>query len=74
VGAEPFQTYSEEIPHFAFMIFQAMFAIITVALITGAWAERLKFSSFLVFSVLWATLVYDPVAHWSGAMGVGWVT
>lgn len=64
VGAEPFKTYSETIPHSTFMIFQAMFAIITAALITGAWAERMKFSAFLVFIVLWSTLVYDPVAHW----------
>lgn len=72
VGAEPFKTYSETIPHAAFMIFQGMFAIITPALITGAWAERLKFSSFLVFIVLWATLVYDPVAHWVWGDG-GWL-
>jgi len=64
VGAEPFKAYSETIPHSTFMIFQAMFAIITPALITGAWAERMKFSAFLVFIVLWSTLVYDPVAHW----------
>ncbi len=64
VSAEPFKAYSETIPHTAFMIFQGMFAIITPALITGAWAERMKFSSFLVFIILWATLVYDPVAHW----------
>jgi ammonium transporter, Amt family len=49
VGMEPFKAYSETIPHGAFMIFQMMFAIITPALITGAWAERMKFSSFLVF-------------------------
>ncbi len=60
------------IPQQAFMIFQAMFAIITPALITGAWAERLKFSSFLVFVLLWATLVYDPVAHWVWGDG-GWL-
>jgi len=72
VGAEPFETYSKTIPHSAFMIFQAMFAIITPALITGAWAERLKFSSFLVFILLWATLVYDPVAHWVWGDG-GWL-
>ena len=72
VGAEPFKTYSDNIPHYAFMIFQAMFAIITPALITGAWAERFKFSSFLVFIVLWATLVYDPVAHWVWGDG-GWL-
>jgi len=52
------------IPHLLFMAFQMMFAIITPALISGAFAERLKFSTYLVFSVLWATLVYDPVCHW----------
>jgi len=72
VGAEPFKTYSEKIPHQAFMIFQAMFAIITPALIIGAWVERFKFSTFLVFSLVWATLVYDPVAHWVWADG-GWL-
>ena len=72
VGAAPFAVYSDNIPHFAFMIFQAMFAIITPALITGAWAERLKFSSFLVFIVLWATLVYDPICHWVWGDG-GWL-
>jgi Amt family ammonium transporter len=72
VGAEPFKAYSETIPHSAFMVFQMMFAIITPALITGAWAERLKFSSFLLFIVLWATLVYDPVAHWVWGDG-GWL-
>lgn len=64
VEAEPFKTYSETIPHQAFMVFQAMFAIITAALIIGAWVERFKFSTFLVFILLWSTLVYDPVAHW----------
>lgn len=54
-----------------FMIFQAMFAIITVALISGGLVERIKFSSFLVFSVIWATLVYDPIAHW--VWGGGWL-
>ncbi|MBM4285994.1 MAG: ammonium transporter [Deltaproteobacteria bacterium] len=72
VGLEPFKAYSETIPHQTFMIFQGMFAIITPALITGAWAERLKFSTFLVFIILWATLVYDPVAHWVWADG-GWL-
>ena len=52
------------IPHYAFMIFQAMFAIITPALICGAYAERVKFWGFAVFSLLWATVVYDPIAHW----------
>ncbi len=72
VGFEPFKAYSETIPHQTFMIYQAMFAIITPALITGAWAERMKFSAFLVFMVLWATLVYDPVAHWVWGDG-GWL-
>ena len=54
------------------MIFQAMFAIITPALIIGAFAERMKFSAFLVFTLLWATLVYDPVCHWVWGMG-GWL-
>ena len=72
VGFEPFKAYSETIPHQTFMIYQMMFAIITPALITGAWAERLKFSSFLVFMLLWATLVYDPVAHWVWGDG-GWL-
>jgi Amt family ammonium transporter len=72
VGFEPFKAYSETIPHQTFMIYQAMFAIITPALITGAWAERMKFSTFLVFMVLWTTLVYDPVAHWVWGDG-GWL-
>ena len=72
VGAEPFKAYSETIPHQTFMIYQAMFAIITPALITGAFAERMKFSTFLVFMVLWATLVYCPVAHWVWGDG-GWL-
>jgi Amt family ammonium transporter len=56
------------IPHYAFILFQAMFAIITPALITGAFAERVKFKGFIVFSLLWAALVYDPIAHmvWGG--------
>lgn len=52
------------VPHGAFLLFQAMFAIITPALITGAFAERIKFTGFILFSLLWATLVYDPVCHW----------
>ena len=52
------------IPHYAFVLFQAMFAIITPALITGAYAERVSFKAFVLFSLLWATLVYDPVCHW----------
>ena len=72
VGLEPFKTYSETIPHQTFMIYQAMFAIITPALITGAFAERMKFSAFLVFMVLWVTIVYCPVAHWVWGDG-GWL-
>ena len=72
VGAEPFKAYSETIPHQTFMIYQAMFAIITPALITGAFAERMKFSTFLVFMVLWVTIVYCPVAHWVWGDG-GWL-
>jgi Amt family ammonium transporter len=69
VGLEPYADYSATIPHQAFMIFQAMFAVITPALIIGAFAERMKFSSFAVFIVLWLTLVYAPVCHWVWGMG-----
>jgi ammonium transporter, Amt family len=72
VGVEPFDAYSKTIPHQVFMIFQMMFAIITPALITGAFAERKKFSAFLLFTVLWATFVYDPLAHWVWGDG-GWL-
>ncbi len=72
VGASPNPDYSGGIPHYAFMIFQAMFAIITPALIIGAYAERVKFSAFLVFTLLWATFVYDPLAHWVWGVG-GWM-
>jgi len=75
VGAEVQATYTgfSGVPHEGFMIFQAMFAIITPALITGAFAERAKFSTFLVFMLAWSLLVYDPVAHWvfgTGFLGV----
>jgi Amt family ammonium transporter len=72
VGPEPFETYAKTIPHQAFALFQMMFAIITPALITGAFAERKKFSAFLLFTVLWATIVYDPLAHWVWGDG-GWL-
>jgi len=72
VGQEPSSVYATTVPHLAYMIFQAMFAIITVALITGAVVERMKFSAMLVFSVLWLTLVYCPVAHWVWGSG-GWL-
>ena len=63
--------YASNIPHQAFMIFQGMFAIITPALVTGAFAERMKFSSYVVFIILWVTIVYAPVAHW--VWGGGWL-
>jgi Amt family ammonium transporter len=72
VGGQPNADYAATIPHQAFMIFQAMFAVITPALIIGAYAERMKFSAFLIFTVLWATLVYDPLAHWVWGTG-GWL-
>jgi Amt family ammonium transporter len=64
--------YADNIPHQAYMIFQAMFAIITPALITGAFAERMKFSAYVLFIVLWVTVVYAPVAHWVWAND-GWL-
>ncbi|MBU4222464.1 MAG: ammonium transporter, partial [Euryarchaeota archaeon] len=72
VGIVPNADYAATIPALAFMMFQGMFAIITVSLITGAFVERIKFSAFLVFSLLWATLVYDPIAHWVWGVG-GWL-
>jgi ammonium transporter, Amt family len=72
VGLEPNADYAATVPHQAFMMFQMMFAVITPALITGAFAERIKFSSFLIFTLLWATFIYDPLAHWVWAVG-GWV-
>ena len=72
VGQAPEAMYAGTIPHLAFMIFQAMFAVITPALIIGAFAERMKFSTFLVFTILWTTLVYDPVCHWVWGVG-GWL-
>jgi Amt family ammonium transporter len=69
VGLEPFADYSATVPHQAFMIYQAMFAIITPGLILGAFAERMKFSAFVVFSLLWATFVYDPICHWVWGVG-----
>ncbi len=72
VGQAPSSVYATTVPHLAFMAFQAMFAIITVALITGAVVERMKFSALLIFSALWLTLVYCPVAHWVWGSG-GWL-
>ncbi len=73
VGMEPHETYGPTIPHLAFMIFQCMFAVITPALITGAFAERMRFNSFLLFTLLWATFVYNPLAHWVWGSG-GWMS
>lgn len=64
--------YSETIPHLLFAAFQLMFAVITPALITGAFAERIKFSAYLLFTILWTTLVYFPVCHW--VWGGGWIS
>jgi Amt family ammonium transporter len=72
VGLEPNPDYAPTIPHMTFMIYQAMFAVITPALITGAFAERMKFSAYFVFILLWSTIVYDPVAHWVWGTG-GWL-
>jgi Amt family ammonium transporter len=72
VGSAPDSFYGTSIPHLLFMAFQMMFAIITPALIVGAFAERIKFSGFLLFIILWATLIYNPVAHWVWGNG-GWL-
>ncbi len=72
VGFEPFTGYSATIPNQAFMFFQMMFAVITPALIIGAFAERMKFSAFLIFALLWTTFVYDPLCHWVWGSG-GWL-
>jgi Amt family ammonium transporter len=72
IGLQPNPDYASTIPHLAFMIFQAMFAILTPALIVGAFAERIKFSAFAFLMLLWATFVYDPIAHWVWSTG-GWL-
>jgi Amt family ammonium transporter len=72
VGAEPNTDYAKTVPHQAYMVFQMMFAVITPALITGAFAERKRFKAFVIFSLLWATFVYDPIAHWVWGTG-GWL-
>jgi Amt family ammonium transporter len=71
VGMEPHESIATNLPHMVFMIFQCMFAIITPALITGAFAERMRFSAFLIFIVLWCTFVYAPLCHW--VWGGGWM-
>jgi len=72
VGIDPNPDYAATIPQLAFMIFQGVFAIITPAIISGSVAGRVKFPAFVVFVLLWATLVYDPVAHWVWGVG-GWL-
>jgi len=72
VGLAPHAVYAPTVPHQVFMIYQCMFAVITPALITGAFAERMKFGPFLLFSLLWATFVYNPLAHWIWGDG-GWL-
>jgi Amt family ammonium transporter len=71
VGMEPHESLATNLPHMVFMIFQCMFAIITPALITGAFAERMRFSAFIIFIVLWCTFVYAPLCHW--VWGGGWM-
>jgi Amt family ammonium transporter len=72
VGLDPSNDVAAKtIPHQMFMVYQLMFAVITPALISGAFAERMKFSAYVVFTLLWATFVYDPVAHW--VWGGGWI-
>lgn len=72
VGLEPNLIYAPTIPHQAFMVFQLMFAIITAALISGSFVERMRFPAFLIFVILWTTFVYDPLAHWVWGDG-GWL-
>jgi len=72
VGLMPNADYAPTVPHLAFMVYQMMFAVITPALISGAFAERMKFSAYLVFALVWTTVVYDPVAHWVWGAG-GWM-
>jgi Amt family ammonium transporter len=71
-AAGPFSFMPQTVPHMAFMVFQMMFAVITVGLITGAVVERVKFSAILIFSIIWFTLVYIPVCHW--VWGGGWLS
>ncbi len=72
VGLDPSASYMNTIPHQLFMVYQMMFAVITPALIIGAFVERIKFSGFFLFTLLWATLIYDPLAHWVWGNG-GWL-
>jgi Amt family ammonium transporter len=72
VGGDPNATYAASIPHVLFAVYQAMFAGITVAIISGAVVERMRFAAYVLFAVLWTTLVYDPLAHWVWGDG-GWL-
>ncbi|WP_108670723.1 ammonium transporter [Peribacillus acanthi] len=72
VTFEPNPDYSETIPHNLFMMFQMTFAVLTVAIISGAVAERMKFSAFILFTIIWSVIVYAPVAHWVWGVG-GWL-
>ncbi|ABZ83814.1 ammonium transporter [Heliomicrobium modesticaldum Ice1] len=72
VGPDPNPDYSATIPHSIFSMFQLMFAIITAALISGAFAERMRFSAFLLFTVIWISVIYFPLAHWVWGVG-GWL-
>lgn len=72
VGLSPNADYAPSVPHVAFAMFQCMFAVVTPALIIGAFADRVKFLTFILFTLLWSTLVYDPVAHWVWGVG-GWL-
>ncbi|MCU4670447.1 ammonium transporter [Bacillus paralicheniformis] len=71
IGFEPNADYSETIPHTLYMMFQLTFAVLTTAIISGSFAERMRFPAFILFSVLWAVFVYSPVAHW--VWGGGWL-
>lgn len=71
VGTDPHATYGPTIPHQVFMMFQLMFAAITPALITGAFAERMRFSAVMLFALFWSVLIYSPLAHW--IWGGGWL-
>ena len=72
VGESPNAEYAATVPHLAFMTFQMMFAVITPALISGAFAGRMRFRVYMLFILLWGRLVYDPIAHWVWGTG-GWL-
>ena len=72
IGIEPNADYASTIPHLLFVIFQMMFAVITAAVISGSFAERMRFPAFILFLILWSTFVYSPIAHWVWGNG-GWL-